>query len=235
MATEEIVPVEVPAAPAPEPASKADYDSLVAQVATLQASLGEAGKKLEVIDRVKDQLTTLITGKEASTLTVEEQAVVKELQRLMPHILPDAGALKALPDIAQTVQAASRAAAESLVQAAYGCQLELQQEAGLKVDDPKVNKLISAGLKEWINEDKTRRDRFWRGDRTVLKEGFDEVKAVISGGRRADKAATLSTVTARPRSTSPAGSPGANGEAPPTVDFNDKRSVREAFKSALAG
>ena len=131
--------------------------------------------------------------------------------------------------------AAARTAAEALTQAAFGYQLELQAEAGLKVDNPKLNKFIGGAIKDWINEDRDRGSRFWRGDRSVIQEGFKEIAETVGATfRRAEKQAITQVNFARPASKSPGGgTSGANGEVP-TVDFADKKSVRAAFRAALA-
>ena len=226
--TPEVTPDVTPEV-TPEYVSKADYDRVVADVATLKESLTTAGQKLSVIDKVAEMLA----GKKDSGLSTEEQAVVTELRRLMPHVLPNAKALDSMPQLVETVQAASKAAAQGLVEAAHGYLLELQSDSGMNVGDAKVNFHIGSAVKEWVNQDNSRRERFWRGDRTVIKEGFEEVKAMFSGARRDEKRTVMETVTSRPRNTGPTGSPGAAG-SPKTLDFSDKKSVRDAFKAALA-
>lgn len=217
--------------PKPEFVPKADFDKLVGELDGLKTAYGEAGKRLSVIDKV----AAMLTGKEESTLSTEEKAVVSELQRLMPHILPNAKALDSLPNIAKTVEAASKAAADGLAQAAYGYQLELQAEAGVPVDNPGLNRLIGVGIRDWLNMDQNRATRFWRGDRAVIQEGFKEVHEMALGPvRRASKQGIMSTVSSRPKNASPGGGGApSNGEVP-TIDFQDKKSVRAAFKTALA-
>lgn len=216
---------------APEFVPRADFDRLVAEMGSLKGTLTEAGTRLQVIDKV----AAMLQGKEESTLTKDEQTVVSELKRLMPHVLPNAKFLDSAPQLLKTVESAQKAAGDALVQAAYGYQLELQGESGMTVDDPKTNFYIGTAIKEWINQDNTRRQRFWRGDRTVVKEGFDEVKGVLGSTRLTTKRATIETVGKRPQNAGPgAGRAGASGETT-TVDVSDRKSVREAFKAALAG
>ena len=227
--TEPVEPIVEPVSPAPtETVSKADFDRIAGELETLKTAYTEAGKRLTVIDRVAEMLT----GKSDSPLSDNDQAVVKELHRILPQLKH----LDSLPKITQTVDAAARAAADALTQAAFGYQLELQQEAGLKVDDADANYMIGSAIKEWINADQGRRARFWRGDRTVVKDGFETVQNKLLGpARRQDKTATLQTVASRPRNSAPGGgSQGAGGETQ-TVDFKDPKAVRAAFKAALAG
>ena len=214
--------------PQPESVSKAEYDALLGKVSQLEGSLAKAGERLSIIDRVAE----VVTGKSAqATLSKEDEAVLTELNRLIPGLKH----LNSLPQLAQTMQTAAKTAAESLTQAAYGYQLELQQESGVKVDDPKVNFFIGTAIKEWINQDQGRRERFWRGDRTVIQEGFKDVKAsVLDGLRQQSKVDTLKTNFSRPKSSAPAGGASATGTGPAAVDFTDKKSVRDAFKAALA-
>lgn len=220
-----------PAAETPQYVSKVDYDTLVGEFQSLKLSNVEIGKWLPLINRVASALV----GKPESTLKPEELQVVGELKRLMPHVLPNIEALDSLPQIQSTIQSAAMAAADALAQASFGYQLELQTEAGLKVDDPKLNRFVGVAIKEWINEDRNRAERFWRGDRTVIQEGFKEVLETVGATfRRSEKQDTLRVVAARPRSASPGGgSQASNGEVP-SVDFQDKKSVRAAFRAALA-
>lgn len=216
--------------PEPEFVSKAEYNTLLSQVSTLATLLAESGKKLEVFDKVAE----ILTGKPAETLTKEEQVVVGELKRLMPHILPNAPFLDHAPAILKTVQTASQAASEQLIQAAFETQLTLQQEAGVKIDDPKINTYIAGAIKEYVNQDKTRQARFWRGDRTVIKEGFDEVKtALLDPTRLAGKKQTMEIVGTRPQTRAPHGAAG-GGEGEKPLDFRDRKAVRAAFSAALS-
>ena len=215
-------------APKEEFVPKAEFDKMVAEVGSLKGALTDAGQKLQLLDKVAE----VIAGKPTATRSKDEQVVVDELYRLMPQLKY----LDRAPDLIKQVEAAQRGAAEGLVQAAFGYQLELQQEAGLKVDDPKTNFYVGTAIKEWINQDNTRRTRFWRGDRTVVKEGFDEVSAaLLSPTRVTAKRATMDTVNGRPKNAGPTGSAGASGSEGPTIDFTNKQSVRAAFKAALAG
>jgi hypothetical protein len=225
---EEIAAAAAPVVAAPETVSKADYDKMAAEVEGLKGALAGAGQKLAVLDKVAEALGDKPAG---STLTKEEQAVVAELQRLMPHILPNAKLLDQAPQLLQTVQSASRAAAQGMVEAAYGYQLELQNGAGLKTDDQDFNFVVGGAIKEFINADKDRQARFWRGDRTVIEEGFKHVQKHFGGTSRSK--AAMDTVNSRPRNTGPTGQAGATG-SPKVVDFADKKSVRDAFKAALA-
>lgn len=237
MADPEIVPnedvaIEPVVTPKEEVVSKAQFDAIVAEMGSLKAAYADAGAKLQVVDKV----AALLTGKPESTLTKDEQAVVAELQRLMPHILPNAKFLDKAPELIKAVDAAQKGAAAGLVQAAYGYQLELQQAAGVKIDDPKVNFYVGTAIKEWMNQDNSRRTRFWQGDRTVIKEGFDEVSsALLSPTRVSAKRTTMETVNGRPKSASPASGAGVQGTEGSTVDFTNKQSVRAAFKAALNG
>jgi hypothetical protein len=207
---------------------KADFDKVLAEMGTLKGALTDAGQKLQMLDKV----AAALTGKPGATRSKDEQVVVDELYRLLPQLKY----LDQAPDLIKQVQAAQAGAAEGLVQAAYGYQLELQQEAGIKVDDPKTNFYVGTAIKEWINQDNTRRARFWRGDRTVVKEGFDEVSAaLLSPTRVTAKRATMETVNGRPKSGAPAGGAGGGTSEGPTVNFQDPKSVRAAFKAALAG
>ena len=214
----------------PDVVSRAEYDELVGHTKKLTTSLIEAGKKLEVIDKV----AAMLQGKEESTLTKEEQLVVSELKRLMPHIIPNLKALDTLPDMKKVVDGAAQATSDTLVQAAFAYQLELQQEAGIPVADDKTNFYIGTAIKEWINQDQTRRARFWRGDRTVVQEGFAEVKkSVIDPFRTGVKTSAAEIVKHRPKSAAPAGSAGV-GEGPQGLDYSNPKAVREALKAALA-
>ena len=159
-----------------------------------------------------------------------------ELKRLMPHILPNAKALDSIPQMVKVVEDSSKVAADSLVQAAYGYQLELQKAANMDVEDTKANFFVASAIKDWVNQDNDRRVRFWRGDRTVIKEGFDEVKKVlIDPIRKSNKQDIGATIRHRPNNAAPAGSPGAGSEGgPKALDFRDPKAVRAAFKAALA-
>jgi len=223
--------VKASAAAPPEFVAKADYDKLAEHVGKLTTTLEDAGKRLAIVDKVAN----LLAGKPESALSAQEQAVVTELKRLMPHILPHADFLDHAPKLLETVAEASKAASETLVSAAFDYQLRLQADAGLKVDDPKANFYIGTAIKEWINQDGTRRARFWRGDHSVVKEGFDEIKAVVIDPlRRGDKSKVVSITRTRPVNAGP-GSPGGSGGAgETTVDFRDRKAVRAALSAALA-
>lgn len=224
-------PAEAPvdATPAPETVSKADFDQVVAELGSLKAAYGEAGKRLAVIDKVAEMLTG---GKQDASLSDNDQAVVKELHR----ILPELEHLKTLPGIKQAIESTGQAAATALTQAAFGYQLELQAEAGIKTDDQEANYLVGGAIKDWINMDSNRRARFWRGDKAVVKEGFETVRTKLLGpARRQTTADTLRTVASRPHNGAPGGGSQGAGSEPPTVDFRDPKAVRAAFRTALGG
>ena len=212
----------------PDVVTRAEFDQLIAQNKTLAGALLDAGKKLEVVDKVADMLR----GKSADTLTEQEQSVVKELHRIMPNLK----ALDSLPTIEKAVQQASAVASETLVQAAFGYQLELQEAAGIRIDDPKTNRVVAGALRDYMNEDKTRGERFWRGDRTIIKEAFDDVKSsVLDPLRTGEKKAVGDIVKHRPKNAAPVGSAGAGGGGEPgKINFQDPKAVREAFKAALS-
>ena len=230
--TPDVTPEVTPEVTPPEYVPKAEFDRLVTEMGSLKGAFTEQGTRLALLDKV----AAVLTGKEESTLTKDEQTVVSELKRLMPHVLPNAKFLDQAPQLLKTVEAAQKGAGDALVQAAFGYQLELQGEAGMAVNDDKANFYIGTAIKEWINQDNSRRARFWRGDRTVVKEGFDEVKGVLSATRMTTKRTTMETVNSRPKNAGPgAGRAGTSGDVAPTVDFTDRKAVRDAFKAALAG
>lgn len=223
--------VESAEPPKPEFASKGDYDKLLGEVSGLKEALGKAGERLALLDTVADA----ITGKKESDLTTEDALVVKELRRLMPHILPNAGALDSLPKMTAAVDASAKAAAQALTEAAFGYQLELQEAAGLPIEDSKLNFHVGVAVKEWINQSPARVSRFWRGDRLVLKEGFEEVKDLFVGTKRTvEKQQVASAIVARPKNAAPVGKGAPNSDTGPTVDFTNPKSVRTALKAALA-
>lgn len=216
-----------PAAPAS--VSREEFDTLVRHSRTLEGQLVEAGKRIGLIDRV----AAMLTGKPEDTLTKEERAVVTELQRLMPHILPNAKFLEEIPKVKDVVDRAAGATAETLVNAAFAVQLDLQQSAGFPIDDPKLNRLVAGSIRDYINEDKTRQARFWRGDRAVVQEAFDDAKSLIATSTRvAGKQTLAETVKHRPKSSAPVsgGTPGAGQEG---LNLMDPKSVRAAMKAAL--
>lgn len=211
--------------PKQEFVSKAEYDTLTGRLDAMTVSLEAAGKRLAVID----QVATMLTGRKEADQTPEEKAVVTELRRILPELQH----LHRIPKMADVVEQASKTASETLVTAAYAYQLELQQAANVKVDDPKLNTYVAAGIKEWMNQDTSRQARFWRGDRSVIKEGFEEVKAaVIDPLRSGDRRAVAALVGTRPRNAAPAGGAGA-GSGERGLDFADRKAVRAAFKDAL--
>lgn len=215
----------------PEVVSRAEFDRLLHNSKLMADALVEAGKRLEIVDKV----AAMLGGKSEDTLTKEERAVVEELKRLMPHVIPEASNLAMIPKMKQVVEAASKSTVDTLVQGAFAYQLELQQEAGIKVDDPKANHYIAASIKEWINGDPERRARFWRGDRSLIKEGFEDVrKSVIDPLRTGEKKEVGTVVKHRPANAAPPGSSGLPASEPGKLDYMNPKAVREAFKAALA-
>lgn len=210
--------------------SKTDHEKVLAEVASLKESLTGAGEKLAILDRVAEMLV----GKSAeSPLSKEEQLVVAELRKLMPHVVPNIKFLDQAPQLAQTIQQATKTATESLTQAAYGYQLELQADAGLDTKDAKFNYLLGNSIKEWINQSPDRRARFWRGDRTVIEEGFKEVKPYFAPAQRAERREMAQTLQTRPKNSAPAGAGAPNGEGRGAPDMSDRKSVRAAIMAAI--
>ena len=215
----------------PEYVSKADYDALFAHTTKLTEGMEKVGERLAVIDKV----AAMLAGKPEPLLTPQEQDVVSELRRLMPHILPNAAFLDHAPKLLEVVEGASKATTDTLVNAAFSYQLELQKDAGISIEDPKANFYVGAAIREFVNQDPGRKARFWRGDRSVIKEGFEEVKkTVLDPLRTTDRRKTAGIVAARPVNAAPAGSAGVSGTGAPSIDFTDRKSVRDAFKAALA-
>ena len=215
---------------APDTVSRAEFDQLVGYSKTLAGALTEAGKRIAVIDKV----SAMLTGKPEDSLTKEERAVVVELQRLMPHILPNAKFLDEMPGVKDVVDKAAVATAETLVNAAFTYQLDLQKAAGLPIDDPKLNRLVAGAVRDYINEDKTRQARFWRGDRDVVRDAFDDAKALVTANARvAGKQSVADIVKHRPKSSAP-GSGSTPGEGDTGLNFMDPKAVRAAMKAALA-
>ena len=224
--TPDVVTPEV--TPPADAVSKAEFDALQTKLADVTNKLGGLSETAALVEKAKQIFFKQDTG---TPLSKDDMAVRTELLRIMPE-------LKNVPNISEALQQikTSAAAAQSGIHAsAWNFQQSLQRDYKIGVDDPEMAEMIGVNIKEWINKDPARVQRYFAGDtKEIVKEGFEHVVGKLLGpARLAKKRDVVARVANAPIVPARGGVAGVDGGKSASLDFSDKKSVRAALRSSF--
>lgn len=203
-------------------------EQLAAIQGELEKTKGELSSLQETKALVEKAKTLFLKEDKGVELTTKDVEIKKELLRIMPELADLPNVKQALTQLGQAAKQAEqgvKANAWSYVQA-------LQADYGVGKDDPEMSEMIGVNIREWINKDQARLQRFYTGDKEVLREGFEHVVGKLFGPARLErkrktleKVANAPVVPARP-------GVAAGGGSPDKLDYSDRKAVRAALRNA---
>lgn len=198
----------------------------------LIARLQEASTRIRQLEGVQAKVERIEKAfsdpDKPAELSDRDKAILAELHRLVPGLKH----VEDIPKLKEALTTAGAAAQEGMADAAWAYQLTLQKESGVGADDGELNEMIGVNIREWVKKEPERLKRYFRGDKDVIREGYEAVTSKLFGPARLAKKREM--VVKKPVVPGARGSSGGPGGTVTQVDFSDRKAVRSALRAALA-